>query len=197
MILMRKFDTNLNTKYLRNKILKNEKSIIQKYPPTNADSEDAGNLTGLGSSSLTARNYHFNVLDWWGTKKLKQTIKKCYQEFTTTKPQPLYVQCWANVMRAGQQIHWHNHGDLNHVLRWNLISGKIFIYGDVPTYSYYETREVPDKVGELTLHSSHVNHSTDVYNGKSERISIAFDIRDERAWKEDVYDYAKTHWKKI
>jgi len=60
------FETNLNTVYLKNKILHNEKKIIKKYPPTDYSGNVTDGQTGLGLDSLTSRFFHFNVLKWWG-----------------------------------------------------------------------------------------------------------------------------------
>jgi len=81
---LKRYKTNIDILYFKNKILKNEKKIIQKYPAKSWDlTEDFDGATGLGYNSLTARSPHFNVLNWWGVSSLKKEIKKSYFDINT------------------------------------------------------------------------------------------------------------------
>lgn len=188
------FNVNLDINYLKKKILKEENKIIKKYSPTNRYGILTDGGTGLGYDSLTSRHYHFNVLTWFGTKKLKREIKKCYNAFIGVNGGDIYVQCWANVMRNGEKIKPHRHtkpGDRN------IICGNLVIQSPETMITYYEGTPVNNRVGALTLFPSTILHWTDAYLGEEERITIAFDIRSYTDWKEDVFDDAKHHWVKI
>ena len=194
---IKKYTTNIDVLYFEKKILKNEKKIIQKYPPTGYDGNFNDGSTGLGKNSLTSRYFYFNVMNWWGVSSLKKEIKKCYFDFTKLKKQPLYIQCWANVMRKGEKILYHSHRSYLNTLKYNAVSGNLFISCDTQTHTYYENFSIANEPGVLTLFPSFIRHCTDRYDGEKERISIAFDIRTKNDWMEDVYDDAKKHWVKI
>ena len=194
------FDTDLNTDYYKRKILSKENKIIKKYSPTDFNGNITDGCTGLGYNSLTSRFYHFNVLKWWGTKSLRKIIKKNYQEYFQSNISPIYVQCWANVMRRGQQIKPHFHRSIELVKYYSSLSGNIVINVDEESYTFYENSPILNKNGRMVLFPSNVVHSTSLYNGKSERVTIAFDICNYKDWKEnvfEVFDNYKSHWIKI
>ena len=97
--------TDIDVGKLSKKILRNEPKVIKKYPAKNWNlSSDFDGNTGLGYNSLTSRSCHFNLLEWWGTGKIRKWIRKGYEEYNDIKDTPLYVQCWANVMRGIQCV---------------------------------------------------------------------------------------------
>jgi len=100
------------------KIIKSkEKKIIRSSPKSSGD----GN-TGLGNDSLTSRFGYFNVLKWKepDIQKIKDhiidNVSKFYNRILQEKPTDLKIQCWANVMRKGQQIKPHVHDTSNNCL---------------------------------------------------------------------------------
>ena len=186
---------DVNVHRLSQQILKNEPKIIDRYPPTALDGVSDGG-TGLGLNSLTSRFFHFNVLNWWGTRKLRKSIRKGYETYTNIKDQPIYVQCWANVMRKGQRIYSHIHVDRSLPAHQNL-SGHFNVKVDGLTSTYYNGEPHVNKDGEMLLFPSFIPHWTDVYNGEEERITVAFDIMSADFYKQDVFDDAKSHWVKI
>jgi len=188
------FETNLNTVYLKNKILHNEKKIIQKYPPTDYIGNITDGQTGLGLNSLTSRFFHFNVLKWWGTNSLKYWIKKSYNLYTQTENKSIYVQCWANVMRSGQQIKQHQHSHTYHPYE---VSGNLIISSDCSVSTYYNGQPVENQNGTITLFPSNLLHWTDQYVGNDMRVTVAFDIKNYDMWRESVLNDAKQHWIKI
>jgi len=185
------FETDLDTSYYRKKILKNESKIIKKYPPVDFNGVVSDGQTGLGTHSLTSRYFNCKLLTWFGTRSVRKWIRKSYDRYTDTENSPLYVMCWANVMRKGEKIspHIHSPNPLH-------LSGNISIYTDEKTNTYYEGDAIENTPGRLVLFPSNVAHWTDTYTGDSERITIAFDIVTYYDWKH-MPDDAKPNWTKI
>lgn len=173
---------------LRNIILQKEPEILGSTP---VPAGDAGN-TGLGQQSLTSRFPYFNLFNWADEYKeiseLKDIIYDCYKEmmkaFKIKRPKTS-IQCWANVMREGESIGMHRHN----VSEFAFLSGNICISADGNTGTYYYVIEnmpmneqpqaqyaIKNEPGYLNIFDSKMLHETDTHTGKSERITIAFDI---------------------
>lgn len=181
---------------LRQAVLDNEKSVIDKYKFTS----DWG--TGLGETSMTSRSDSYNLLSWPEAENLKSCIRLMHDNFLSAlnlpTGQPLYVQAWANVLRKGQEIKQHQH--------WNspytYLGGHICIqqtnthtnYVNPFTKENYSSINAP---GKITLFPNWVEHFTDIHNGDQERITIAFDIIPQVVYDEDIFPNKKMHWIKI
>ena len=190
------YDSNLNIEKLAKQVLKNEPKILKKYPNKSFNlKHDFDGGTGLGPNSLTSRSCHFNVLDWWGTGKLKKKIKEGYEVITQIKDSTIYVQCWANVMRKGEQIKPHSHCPPESYNK--TVTGHLNVQVDGSTCTYYNGNPILNKNGEITLFQSTIVHWTDIYQGSSERITLAFDIYNKEQFEYDVYEETKKHWIKI
>ena len=187
-------DSDINVLKLSKKILKNESKIIKKYPPRGYDGLITDGNTGLGSGSLTSRFYHFNVLGWWGTRSLRKWIRKGYEIYNGVSG-TLYVQCWANVMRKGEEIKSHNHSQNSNTL--DALSGHLCVQVDGFTSTYYQGDPISNKNGAISFFPSSMYHWTDKYMGDSERITVAFDIRSLEYFERDIYPDAREHWIKI
>jgi len=166
------------------KIIKSkEKKIIRSSPKSSGD----GN-TGLGDNSLTSRFGYFNVLKWQepDIQKIKDhivdNVSKFYNRILQEKPKDLKIQCWANVMRKGQQIKPHVHDTSNNCL----LGGHICVDVDntsthyINPFKYFsgnnqETYSSKNEVGKITLFSNNIPHYTDKVISK-DRVTIAFDI---------------------
>ena len=166
------------------KIIKSkEKKIIRSSPKSSGD----GN-TGLGDNSLTSRFGYFNVLKWQepDIQKIKDhiidNVSKFYNRILQEKPTDLKIQCWANVMRKGQQIKPHVHDTSNNCL----LGGHICVDVDntsthyINPFKYFsgdnqETYSSKNEVGKITLFSDNIPHYTDEVISK-DRVTIAFDI---------------------
>lgn len=166
------------------KIIKSkEKKIIRSSPKSSGD----GN-TGLGNDSLTSRFGYFNVLKWQepDIQKIKDhivdNVSKFYNRILQEKPTDLKIQCWANVMRKGQQIKPHVHDTSSNCL----LGGHICVDVDntsthyINPFRYFsgdnqETYSSKNEVGKITLFSDNIPHYTDKVISK-DRVTIAFDI---------------------
>ena len=174
-------DVNFNV--VSNIIKSKEKTIINSSPTSDND----GN-TGLGNNSLTSRFNYFNVLDWQepDIKKIKNNIvnniNEFYKKILQERPTNLKIQCWANVMRKGQQIKPHVHDTSNNCL----LGGHICVDVEntnthyINPFKYFagEEQEIyssNNEIGKITLFSDNIPHYTDEVISK-DRITIAFDI---------------------
>ena len=193
--------TDINVEKFAKKILKNESRIIKKYPAKSINLKyDFDGNTGLGLNSLTSRSCHYNLLNWWGTGHLKKWIRNGYEEYNkynNIKGKPLYVQCWANVMRKGEKIETHTHASYPSVAEHEHLSGHLDVQVDGTTSTYYEGNPILNKNGLMTFFPGCALHWTDRYEGNSERITIAFDIHSEDFYNVDIFDQYKYHWVKI
>ena len=189
--------TDINVKKLAKKILRNESGIIKKYPPKSIDLKIyVDGMTGLGYNSLTSRSSHYNVLNWWGTRRLRQWIRAGYEEYNKCGG-TLYVQCWANVMRKGEQILSHKHEFHNDTSPLHHLCGHLSVQVDGSTSTYYDDSPVLNKNGRMTFFPASTYHYTDKYENDEERITIAFDIMNEEFYNWDIHDEFKYHWVKI
>lgn len=186
--------TYINFAPIIKEILDKEKEIINRYEYE----DDWG--TKLGPNSLTSRSNRYNLLEFESTSPVKDTIRTMHDEFLTEMqipmaPGPLYVQCWANVMRKKQKIATHCHG----FGPWGYLSGHLCVQvKDTSTYYHKlhgdETWASPNKDGKITLFPSWVRHYTDSVKDDQERITIAFDIMTEEGYLKTVKDDMKSHW---
>ena len=162
-------------------ILKKEKDIIYKYRDT---SNDGG--TGLGPNSLTSKFSKFNILNWeynWVDTIKKSTLSAIKNLCGNDMPDKIYSQCWANVMRFGDQIKPHWHSSYEH----SFLGCHITISSE-NTKTYYENPynknniySVENTVGSMSIFPSYLVHWTDIHFGEKERITLAMDFLTEKA----------------
>jgi hypothetical protein len=178
--------------YLSSLILNLENNIVKKYNKEEFFLQD-GN-TGLGKNSLTSRFAYYNLLsiDDSQIKLLHKEIINMHDTFIEmldVSKQRLHIQCWANVMRNGEQIKTHVHKSD----KFTYLSGHITVQCNIkknktstvyvnpmiekPHIKEFQTLlEVSNSVGEISIFNSNIPHYTTKHIGKKERITIAFDI---------------------
>lgn len=174
--------TTVNFKKIAKLILEKEKSILKSSRMQGGDG-----YTGLGKKSLTAYYGSYNLLDSKHPeiKKLKKAILESHERFLEALKIPLYpelyIQCWANVMRTGEQMNAHIHS----VLPDSYIGGQISVQVQNTSTWYInpvnqindpELYESKNEVGKLTLFQNCVPHYTDKQVSTTPRITIAFDL---------------------
>jgi hypothetical protein len=176
---------NIDFKKIASIILEKEKEIIESTPPA-PDSASSDGYTGLGPNSLTSRYQNFNVLTWDDEEiqKLKEKIREKYIEFLEQVGAPrrkVWIQCWANVLRYGEEIKPHLHA----THKYTYLGGHVTVQSENTSTMYInpinqinnpETYESINTIGKLTLFQNNIPHYTTKHLGKKERISIAFDI---------------------
>jgi len=179
------FISNINFKKIAKIILRKEKHILKKFPPSTKSSVDG--YTGLGKNSLTSRYEHFNIFSWPEPeiKKLKPIVLGFHSRFLDEiKIKGLFdfdLKGWANVMRKGERIKAHLHS----IESTAYLSGHICIQCE-KTATYYinpvnqlnepYAYKLPNEVGQIILFPTCVPHYTDTQLGNKERITIAFDF---------------------
>lgn len=176
----------VNFQELAKLLLSKEKEILE-LPISTGPAGKVNSYTGLKSNSTTQRFDKYNVLKWddENIKHLKGNILHFHngimQYFKQPIPKELYIQCWYNVMRKGEQIktHLHNIGPSCH------LGGHICVQGDSTSTHYINpinqindpmTHSSKNVVGKITIFPHNIPHYTDVYEGDEERITIAFDL---------------------
>ena len=140
-------------------------------------------IAGMHRTMTTAWKA-YNVLAWGipETDQLRLVIAEGVRRYAhgygiTLIPQ--WIQCWANVLRAGAKFDVHGHGGPEQ------IAGTYYVTGDAPTgHTMYRIASDPEvkwarvqpHAGLLNLFQSDLMHGVTVYEGPTPRISIAFDI---------------------
>ena len=142
--------------------------------------------TGLGDNSLTSRSNLFNVFHWKEDEiqKLYVDLHKKYLDFLQELKVPrskVWIQCWANVIRAGQSMKPHIHS----VDPFCYLGGHITVQcNDTSTVYINPVNQLNDPnefkvknvVGNLTIFQECIPHYTTPHVGEKERITLAFDL---------------------
>jgi hypothetical protein len=183
-------------------ILEREKGIVEGTRDKWENFGEASNYdgaTGLGPDSLTSRSPFFNVLTWDEPEcqRLKFEIWTRYVKFMEslelTRPKTT-IQCWANVLRYGEQIKLHAHG----YDPTTYLSGHFCVQSKGTHTHYFNTQDLaqipnaepifssPNVPGKITLFQAHMPHATDQWLvHDKERITIAFDIEIEEVYSRE------------
>jgi hypothetical protein len=186
----------INIDNLKTLILSREKEVIESYPYTYDWN------TGLGDDSMTSRADNFNLLKIPEAFDLKQIICDEYNKFMNgihmIPENEIYVQCWSNILRKGQQIKRHRHWPTCYAY----LCGHICVQQENTNTNYIhpysgEIYSSINESGKFTLFPAWMEHYTDVHQGEQERITIAFDIITDITFNERVIEKKKNHWIKI
>ena len=157
---------------IRDYVIKNE-SILMDF----GEDTYRGIYTHNQKGSLTGRYVYYNCLNIDVLSSiLRPKIKRLINLFDSDES--LYIQCWINTIRYGENICEHEHisAGETHVYA----SGNIFISGDPNPGT---TFHFPDKIknfknipGVMQLFHPGIPHGVKTYLNNDVRISIAFDI---------------------
>lgn len=90
----------------------------------------------------------------------------------------VFIHCWANVLREGEHISKHMHlAD-----EFSYFSGVYYVTTSGAYLNFenpmrvQERSQLPNEAGQIAFFPSWIPHFSEVYHGKEERVSIAFDI---------------------
>ena len=160
---------------IRKFCLKKEKEILSlEY------TNDGG--TGLDENTTTTRYGRYNLFDFVEECPELEDLWKFIKEhwldrikIDNTEAYKTQIACWFNVLRQGQKMTEHRHSS-----RFSgYLSGNMHLdYYDTKTvYKHLNSYiEVDNIKGGLVMFPSQLLHGTNEYQGKGERISIAFDL---------------------
>ena len=169
------------------KLLLSKEEEILKLSKSTVAAGAVNAYTGLKGESTTQRFDKYNVLKWEDetVESLKGNIINFHngimQYFKLPIPKELYVQCWVNIMRKGEQIKPHIH-DIGPNC---YLGGHICVQCDDTSTHYINpinqindpmTYSSKNDVGKITIFPNNVPHYTDTHNSDRERITLAFDI---------------------
>jgi len=172
---------NFNYKLATKFFLKKEKELIKKFP---AAYDGDTNLP----NSVTARYTFYNLFSLKNVSKEIETIKKFIKknvkelllQSNINDLNDLWIICWFNVLRKGEQIARHSHYSLTKAHE-SFVSGH-FCVNAFNTNTFYkdigDTNElkVKNEIGQLSLFPSYISHWSDKHEGEEVRITIAFDV---------------------
>ena len=176
---------NLNlmlTQDIKNFLISKKEEILTKYKPLDAGPWNDGG-TGLGDKSVTARYASFNLLKFEDPciKKFKTLIvnqlKLYINKINITINEPLYINCWFNILEPGEKLSTHNHTTSFH----SFLSGHFTVACEESSTFY--TMPYNDGIADITnstgagiFFPSYLPHGTTPHKGVNPRITIAFDI---------------------
>jgi hypothetical protein len=176
------------TKELSEVIVKEESNILQNTTPFDGERDPTW---------ITARLWQYNFLnfDYPEVKQLKEIISdeyKNYMHAIGVTPEPVYIQCWINILRNnGRIITPHNHASAHTGANeeYSYVSGNISIQTNDtatmfanPFLGRTQFIPVPNNNGEMLLFPSFVVHCTTENKSDTPRYTIAFDIITEHVY---------------
>jgi len=142
------------------------------------DESDILNIPNTDSNSYEGLTHQFSVYNWLNNPDL-QIFDIPRRLFTLPEFQDekvLYVQCWANILRQGENIPLHIHG-IADVPQWDeFYASNTFISGPEDTGTYYNDTYERNNIGQMHLIGSMVPHEVKTHMSNTPRISMAMDI---------------------
>ena len=147
-------------------VLSREEEVL-KIPNTNTRTDYTG---------LTGKYYDFNWLPWI-VEELEIDVPnrllslEPFQNYNT-----LWVQCWSNVLRQGEGLNMHNHGNDGEIN--DFLPAHVFIAGNPNTGTYYKELNItmPSTRGNLHIFNPFDEHKVVLNTHSTPRISLAMDI---------------------
>jgi len=129
-------------------------------------------------SSYSGTTHQFPVYNWLNNPDLEifDIPKRLFTlpEFQSEKV--LYVQCWVNILRQGENIPTHFHAGETHIEYNNFYASNTFISGPEETGTHYNDTYERNSQGIMHLIGSMVEHGVSTHMSNTPRISMAMDI---------------------
>jgi len=136
-------------------------------------------IPNTDNNTYKGLTHQFSVYNWLDNPEMvKYDIPK--RLFTLPEFQQediLYVQCWANILRQGQNIQDHIHADTSMTPDMTaFFASNTFISGPTNTGTYYNDTYERNEIGQMHLIGSLIPHKVKTHMSNTPRISIAMDI---------------------
>ena len=130
------------------------------------------------SEYYTGTTNQFNVYNWLDNPDMIQfdIPKRLFTLPEFRQEKVLYVQCWANILRQGQNIPYHQHGNPKTNDGVEFYASNTFISGPETTGTYYNDAYERNSQGIMHLIGSYVTHGVHTHMSHTPRISMAMDI---------------------
>ena len=134
------------------------------------------NTQDTGYKGLTAQHTVYNLLNHPDIRPLNLP-KRIFNLDIFRNAHELYIQCWGNILKFGDDLHTHIHGDVEDASKNDFYAFNVWIDGHQPSYTHYEdTGKTLNVRGEGHLVGSLVEHGVRTNISKTPRISLAMDI---------------------
>ena len=151
-------------------------------------------IPNIDDNAYEGTTHQFTVYNWLNNPDLLEfDIPK--RLFTLPEFQDetiLYVQWWVNILRQGQKIPIHIHGDETDTTPgWdNFYASNTFISGPNTTGTHYNDTYERNEQGTMNLIGSMIPHEVKTHMSHTPRISMAMDIYHENhgCIKESIID---------
>ena len=129
-------------------------------------------------SSYTGTTHQFPVYNWLNNPDLEifDIPKRLFTLPEFQQEKVLYVQCWVNILRQGENIPTHFHAADNLTEYNNFYASNTFISGPEETGTHYNDTYERNSQGIMHLIGSMVEHGVSTHMSNTPRISMAMDI---------------------
>lgn len=126
----------------------------------------------------------FNVYNWLNHPQIQEyNIPNRLYTLPEFKDKDfLIIQCWANILRYGEELGIHTHAEPEKYpnREGNFYACNLFIDGPTHIGTTIENTHHENSVGELTILSAYTEHRVPVNSTHTPRVSLALDIYFER-----------------
>lgn len=191
------------TKQLADVVLLEEENIINNYYSNPHLENRSVDQDQDERTWLTGKLWWYNLLDfnYPCIKPFNNFIVNSYKSYMDSigvdSSKPVYVQCWANIIRNnGRIISPHNHvdGHCNAPWQYCYVSGNLSIHTE-NTCTYFShpiikelAVDLPNVNGQLIMFPSWMTHWTSKNLSDKPRITISFDIITEEVYNMETVD---------
>jgi len=129
-------------------------------------------------SSYSGTTHQFPVYNWLNNPDLEifDIPKRLFTLPEFQQEKVLYVQCWVNILRQGENIPTHFHAGETHIEYNNFYASNTFISGPEETGTHYNDTYERNSQGIMHLIGSMVEHGVSTHMSNTPRISMAMDI---------------------
>ena len=147
----------------------------------------------IPKSTRTFEQYNLTQFVFSQTHEVYEAITKVANKHITNWSTNWWTQCWLNWYQEGEFVHWHNHGISNP----KSLHGFVCVHTK-DSHTAYQLKDgtefnVQSKDGYLMVSQSDGDkHSTQPWEYKQPRITLAFDVAPES--EINPYDFHPNHW---